>query len=371
MEVGTGKIITDKMADLLAENTSNNIIFQGGAALVNQTPNFNFEDIEFSSKDKHVSHDFVADQLQTRIILESSETEETAILFEQAKNLSTTIGFCNQWNAYYPKIKELLKTLDDAKDNATLVKGFNSLKNAASLKSKEAVELIKGLNNLKTALENNLTHLNMDQVIFNKYFDDKGSPIKISEEVDSYLSQMASDNKTLSRGATRQGLGIAIIVVVIVLEAFSKSQEENPSAEPSDASNKAITYSVEMIKDDIKQQNEASEDWKTTFEKYKGLISSLEYDKKLYITIQNYMSAVKLLVNTLNDSKQNEISIQSEWNNLSNYFDNLSKEIVGLKSNAKLNLSNEIESFNTSINILKTTAVAMQNQGMVKIESHE
>lgn len=309
----TASAIIATLNGLFDKTEANNVLFEGNAQSIMGTPDFDLTQITFSANDKHIVGTLPRDQGELRHII----VTEKSPMQEQAESIASAIGFCNQWNAYWP---DLLTSLKESKIDV-FNQGMGNLQAdiAAALVGRADAH-IKALDEYKLAVENVVKALSANQQVFRKYFDASGAPLDVEKEISKIQAKMADDNAITARGASKQALGVLIITVVVIATALSKSKEgkggESTPNKPDDnaAANKIIGYSVDLIKDDIKQQSEASKDWSRNFQEYGALVEKLEYDKQIFVVVSHFVSVMTDLASYLSESTTDISDIRQQWN---------------------------------------------------------
>ena len=356
--------------DLLGKTTANNVLVEGNAQSIMGMPDFDLTQFTFSAKDMHIVQDFPQDQALSRNIITAAQANESTPEDEQAESISSAIGFCNTWSAYWPG---LLVSLQELKIDVFNQGMLNLQKHIADDLVARGDVHITAIGVYQSAVETVVKALTTHQDVFRKYFDASGVPLDVEKEVSEIQAKMASDNAITARGASKQALGVLIITVVVVATIFSKSGEgegEEPAPEPPDdneAANKLIDYSVDMIKDDIIEQTAATEDWKVNFEKYGALVEKLEYDKQMFVVVSHFVSTMNHLVEYLSESATDIADVKQQWNALGTLLADIASEMAksgGADTSAVVGVSPRL---NKSLVAFKEQLVSLQGVGTVRV----
>jgi hypothetical protein len=355
--------------ELIGEDSVNYVLLQTYANTISAIPLIDLSNITFPNDDKHVITDIKTDQANVLNAVEQISVP----LIQWQSSISDVIGFVNMWQSRYTNLMTLLDDIDTDYNKLTFINGIQGLINNCNLIGKRSALLTVAINNYITGLTNPVTLLSSDKVIVDKYFSGDGSIIKVLESEISTLNEtMKNDNETISRGALKQGLGVLIITIVVVAKIFSKSGEGQggqgggESDPGDDSTNKIIEASVDMIKDDIKQQSDASEEWNKSFVQYQNLVVSLSTDQQLYSAVVQICNSLATLLQTANNIAASETKLQSAWNDLDQYFESIITEVFNDTLDAET-IKEALYNMNDELTLLKSSALNLQSNGIIQV----
>lgn len=353
-----------RIQDLITEDSINYVLLQTYANTISAIPNIDLSYITFPNDDQHVIADIKTDQ--TNVL---NAVEQISIPLSQwQSSLSDVIGFVNFWESRYNSLVLLLNDIDEGYNKPEFINGIQGIINNCNLIGKRTALLTTTVNDYITGLVNPVSLLNRDKVIVDKYFSGDGGIIKqLENQVNTLNDTMKNDNETISRGALKQGLGVLIITIVVVAKIFEKSGEgEGGGDSGDDASNKIIEASIDMIKDDIKQQSDASEEWKKSFVEYQNLVVSLSTDKQLYTAVIQICNTLATLLEVANTITASGTSLQTAWNDLDEYLESLITEVF--EDNFDVDaLKEAFSDMNDELSVLKTSALNLQSNGIIQV----
>jgi len=357
--------------NLVTENSVSNILLQTYCNVVQAIPIIDLSGIAFVAADQHVITDIVNHQNDAI----AATKEVSTALSEMESNLSDVIGFANMWNSRYESILTLLDSEESNSNQQLLTAGIQGLINECNTIGKNSTNAIITLNNFIAGINNVLTYLKSDQVIIEKYFGgDTGAIENLEAQINSLNATMESDNATISRGALKQGLGVLIITIVVVAEIFKNSNNEGGGEESGgnddddDESGKIINASVDMIKDDIKQQSAASDQWNSSFVAYQSLVVNLTSEKQLYAATVQLCNSMASIFNTATAVITIETDLQEAWNTLDLQLQGMINSIQDNTINIQ-QVKTTLIDMNSDINALKAGVISLQSQGTVQVVS--
>ena len=350
--------------NLITEDSVNYVLLQAYANTISAIPNIDLSYITFPNDDQHVIADIKTDQAN---ILNAVE-QISIPLAQWQSSLSDVIGFINFWESRYTSLVSLLNDIDADYNKPAFINGIQGLMNNCNLIGKRSALLNTTVNDYISGLVTPVSLLNRDKVIVDKYFSSDGGIIKILEDqINTLNDTMKSDNETISRGALKQGLGVLIITIVIVAKIFEKSGEgKGGESGDDDSSNKIIEASIDLIKDDIKQQSAASEEWKKSFAQYQGLVVSLSTDQQLYTAVIQICNTLATLLETANNSTASGTQLQTAWNDLDEYFESIIMEVFEDTFDVEA-IKETLSDLNDEFMVLKTSAVNLQSNGIIQV----
>jgi hypothetical protein len=355
--------IFSSINDILVKTTADVVLVEGNVQSIMGMPDFDLTQITFSAEDTHIVQDFPRDQALSRNVITTAQTNQNTPDAEQALSISSAIGFCNTWNAYLPG---LLLSLQESKIDVFTQGMLNLQKHIDDDLVARVDAHITAIDEYKTAAETAVKALSVDQGVFRKYFDTSGAPLDVEKDVNEIQNKMASDNATTARGASVQGLGVLIITLVIVAKIFSEG-EDGEEAPDDDAGDKLIDYSVDIIKDDIKEQSEASIDWSANFAKYRALIEKLEYDKQIYVAVSHFVSKMTFLIEYLEESEADLTDINQQWKALASLLASISSEVTRYDGSDTSAFVADLTTLNDSLVALKGQLLTLQGLGKVQV----
>jgi hypothetical protein len=355
--------------ELITEDSVNYVLLQAYANTISAIPNIDLSYITFPNDDQHVVADIKTDQTNIQKAVEQISVPLT----QWQSGISDVIGFVNLWESRYNTLITLLNDIDTEYNKPIFINGIQGLINNCNLIGKRSALLTVAVNDYITGLTNPVSLLNRDKVIVDKYFSGDGGAIKLLEsQINTLNDTMKNDNETISRGALKQGLGVLIITIVVVAKIFEKSGEGEGGEggggeEPDDdSSNKIIEASIDMIKDDIKQQSDASEEWSKSFVQYQNLVVSLSTDQQLYSAVVQISNTLASLLQTANNITASETELQNAWNELDQYLESIITEVFNDAFDADA-IKTELSSMNDQLTVLKTNAVNLQSNGIIQV----
>jgi hypothetical protein len=124
-----------------------------------------------------------------------------------------------------------------------------------------------------------------------------------------------------------------------------------------------------MIKDDIKEQNEASAEWKKSFGEYQKLLVEQSKDTIMYASLFEVCQSMELIDSNAKSLISEENFLLSGWKNLATQFADYQHTMVEGTAYDLSVLSGELELLNTSLQSLKATALRLESNGLVGVRS--
>lgn len=271
-------------------------------------------------------------------------------------NLSSVIGTINRWLAFAPRLSSLLPS-----NKTEFNVGIQALINANQTSIKGYQETLAGLDNFNTTLTNTYDRLSTEQAAIKKLL---GSDISsLEKQVNDLNNTMAEDNAVNARGATKQGLGILIIVAVVIAEAFKSSGSEE-APEPSDESAEIISSSVNIIRDDMKEQTAASIEWQKSFEAYRKLITALASDEQLYAAVMQICSTANQLITQMKEVITAQQNLVNAWTKFDTQLNTIYQTVKSGGNTDEVKVL--LEEMSQGFTELHNQAVALQSTGAVR-----
>jgi hypothetical protein len=353
--------------DIISEDSVNYILLQAYANTISAIPSVDLSYITFPNDDQHIITDIKTNQVN----LIKAVQQISVPLNQWQSGISDVIGFANMWDSRYTNLVALLNDINTDDNKQTFINGIQGLINNCNLIGKRAALLTVAVNDYVAGLTNPVSLLNSDKVIVDKYFGGDGGAIKqLENQINALNETMKSDNETISRGALKQGLGVLIITIVVVAKIFEKSHEgqggESESPGDDDSSNKIIEASIDMIKDDVKQQSDASQEWNRSFIQYQNLVVSLSTDQQLYAAVVQICNTSASLLQVANNLIVSEIKLQTAWNDLDFYLESIMTQVFNTTFDEE-EVKNALNSVNEQLIALKANAINLQSNGILKV----
>ncbi len=366
----------EQMQSALVESNVQSVLLQSSSNVVLSTPIIDFSSVSFPVSDKHVITDLLIDQKNAADITQSYNMGANSANVQVVRNNSDVIGFVNMWNSYYPTIKQLMTSIDGQGNRSKLSSGFQNLVRECNERINNSNITIATLTAFEQSIYQILQKLTVDKTIIQSDMGgDTGILKTLETQIADLKATMTKDNETNARGALKQGLGVLIITVVVVIEIFASSGEGGEGGEGgggeegNEASEKVIEASIDMIKDDIKEQNEASAEWKKSFGEYQKLLVEQSKDTIMYASLFEVCQSMELIDSNAKSLISEENFLLSGWKNLAAQFADYQHTMVEGTAYDLSVLSGELELLNTSLQSLKATALRLESNGLVGVRS--
>jgi hypothetical protein len=355
---------------ILAENAADSVLLQAYASAVAETPLIDLSSITFPGDDEHVVLDLKTDQASAL----AAVAQASAPLGKWQTSLSDIIGFYNLWQSRYQQLNTLLNDLSTGTNKTDFLNGLQGLVSECNQMGKGTADLTFALNDFVAALANPLSRLRSDLVIVEKTVGGSGTLATLQSEIDSLNSTMQQDNDTISRGATKQAVGVLIILVVVLAKIAKSSgqqggqgQGQSQGGAPDDGSGKIIKASIVIIEDDIQQQSDALTRWKASFTQYQTLLTNLALDKLLYAAVNQLCDSLDSLSQAATSMNAYETQLQTAWNAVASALEALMAEVFPDSFTNTSGVAATLLSMSDQLLALKNSALTLQQTGTVQV----
>jgi len=345
---------------LCVEISTQHTLTTAYAHTFNATPVIDLSIITIPAADAHVAEDIKNHQSEawTALGLAVAPNSPQSQAFTQSA--ADALAFVALWKASYDALLQLAGNLA-AGDNKNefadyidqLVGGctsFGALANAAGT----------NVSNSLADLRRCATSLSADEKIITKIMDGDSGTIKtLKDKIDDLNSRMEKANKTISDGASEQGVGVVIMVVVIVGESFSQSGKTSGDTRPGEGSTKVMGTSISMMHDGEKHQSEAIEEWNKCMTEYKTATINLATDKILFASVKQLSTNLALVISNIEALAASETKLEKAWQAIG-------VELTEINTNAaspsfdKNTLKTSLIDMNGFVESLGETALALQ-----------